>query len=261
MTTATDLRPPRTQPSPGRAKRRARWVAYAGVPAIFLAGLVGGTLLPEGTAELDAANSGLRSSQDQVDRLDSDLAAAKLRSATLSESLEEAKDEAAAAGAKSQAAQKRLDAREAKLDEREHALEQREEDLGTDETVSTGSSAVDAPTGVEFDRAYAIDIGNDIVHDIKTVDRSLRDGIGVSTALNLLSDSYGRLLDAGIPPGVNESNYYGRVTTLQTFAEDAADLYYTNEMEGSTKYAVLREQTPPLLDQLNGALNSNLRLP
>ena len=132
-------------------------------------------LLPEGTAELDAANSGLRGSQDQVDRLDSDLAAAKLRNATLSESLEEAKDEAAAAGAKSQAAQKRLDAREAKLDEREHALEQREEDLGTDENSRRRvASAVDAPTGVEFDRAYAIDIGNDIVHDIKTVDAGSR---------------------------------------------------------------------------------------
>lgn len=251
--TTTDLRPSGTSRTTGLAKRKARWVGYVGVPAVFLAGLVGGALLPDGAAEIDAAKSGLQSAQDQVDQLDSDLAAAKLRSATLSESLEKAKEEAAAAGTKGRAAQKRLDAREAELDEREHALDQREADLGTDDTVSS--------TEAEFDRAYAIDIGNDIVHDIKTVDGRLQDGIAVSSALDLLSDSYGRLLDAGMPPGVNEAKYYARLTTLQSFAEDAADLYVSNPMEGRAKYAVLREQTGPLLDQLNGVMNTSLRLP
>ena len=254
MTTGPDIRPPATPPSPAPVKRKARWVVYAGIPAIFLTGLAGGAMLLGSTSELDAVNSSLRNSSAQIDQLQSDLDVAEQQNETLAESLEAATDQAASAGEEAAATQQRLDAREAKLNEREHSLDQREQNVDTYEDPVPS-------TGGDFDRAYAMGIGGDIIHDINTVDDRLRDGIGVSSALYLLSDSYGRLLDAGIPPGVDAADYYGRLTTLQTFATDAADLYDSNAMEGRAKYAVLREQTGPLLDQLNDAANTNFRLP
>jgi len=271
MTITPDVRTPVTSPSPGPVKRRSRWAIFAGVPAIFAAGLVGGALLPDSTVELDAATSSLRSSNAQVERLESKLAAAKESNVSLAQSVEDANDQAATAGVKAEAVRKRLNARTAKLDEREHsldqrgqALDQREQDLATyDDTVPApaGPAEEASSSSGDFDRAHAIDVGGDIVREVKTVDERLGDGIAVSSALSLLSTDYGRLLDAGIPPGVKESKYYARVTTLQTFAEDAADVYDIKPMEGEAKYAVLRQETRPLLDQLNGAVNTHFELP
>jgi hypothetical protein len=266
MTITPDVRTPVTSPSPGPVKRRNRWAIFAGVPAIFAAGLVGGALLPHSTVELDAATSSLRSSNAQVERLESKLAAAKESNVSLAQSVEDANDQVATASVKAEAVRKRLNARTAKLDEREHsldqrgqALDQREQDLAV---PAPAGPAEEAPSSSgDFDRAHAIDVGGDIVQEVKTVDERLGDGIAVSSALSLLSTDYGRLLDAGIPPGVKESKYYARVTTLQTFAEDAADVYDIKPMEGEAKYAVLRQETRPLLDQLNGAVNTHFELP
>src|SRR4051795_10379459 len=121
MTITPGVRTPVTSPSPGPVKRRSRWAIFAGVPAIFAAGLVGGALLPDSTVELDAATSSLRrshaqgeplrthvpaptsslrSSNAQVERLESKLAAAKESNVSLAQSVEDANDQAATASVK-----------------------------------------------------------------------------------------------------------------------------------------------------------------
>lgn len=61
-----------------------------------------------------------------------------------------------------------------------------------DATAPYEPDATAAPSASDFDRTYAVEIAGDIFEDIKTVDHRLNDGIGVSSALDLLSDSYGR---------------------------------------------------------------------
>ncbi len=248
-----------------RTRPRMRWVATAAALGL-LAGLGSAALIPADTAELDAANHDLGSSAQRIEQLESDLSAMTAENAELNRRIDEADAdaaEAADAAAAATAHEDRLDAREARLDKRAKSLDQREKslaDFNTADTTPDGGETENVATSSEFDRPYAMDIATDIIEDITTVDERLGDGIGASSALSLLSDSYGRLLDAGMPPGTG-SEYYGRVTTLQTFAEDAANLYDVNAMEGTAKYAVIRKQTGVLFGQLNDALNTAFRLP
>jgi len=100
-----------------------------------------------------------------------------------------------------------------------------------------------------------------VIEDIRTVDKRLGDGIGVSSALLLLRDSYGRLDDAGTPPHVNAAKYHARVTTLEQFAGTAADMYDVDRVQGHARYAVLRKETGVLFGQLNSSVGTNMRLP
>jgi hypothetical protein len=115
--------------------------------------------------------------------------------------------------------------------------------------------------GSDFDRQHAVDVVGDIIDDIKTVDFRLRDGIGVSTRLAMLSDDYDRLREAGTPPGTSPANYHARLSTLAKFAANAADDYDDNPTQGAASYAVVRKETAPLFAQLNSAVGTNFRLP
>ena len=108
---------------------------------------------------------------------------------------------------------------------------------------------------------YVKDHVEDILEDIETVDYRLGDGITVSSALYLLSDSYARLGNDAVPPGVSESKYLARLATLSDFAWDAAEIYDYNSMEGTAKYMVLRKETTPVLDDINAWLGTNYQLP
>ncbi|MCE1178319.1 MAG: hypothetical protein LWW86_04725 [Micrococcales bacterium] len=112
-----------------------------------------------------------------------------------------------------------------------------------------------------FDRAYALKKCQDITDDIARVDERLGDGIMVDSALNLLSGSYARLGNAGIPPGVSPAKYAARVQTLSEFTADAAAIIDVDPMEGTAKYEVARRETGVLFDMINGALGTNLALP
>lgn len=113
----------------------------------------------------------------------------------------------------------------------------------------------------DFDRAWLLAKSRDAIEDIRTVDRRLNDGIMVSSALYLLSDSYARMADAGTPPGVDAASYQSRLATLSQFAELAGDEYDASPMQGSARYQVVRNQTGILFAQINGALSTQLRLP
>ena len=104
-------------------------------------------------------------------------------------------------------------------------------------------------------------MAGDVIEDIKSVDERLSDGIGVSSALDLLSDSYGRLAATGTPPGVAADDYQSRLTTLESFASTAADRYDANPTDRQARYAVLRKETGPLFSQLNSALATRFALP
>ncbi|MDX6308638.1 MAG: hypothetical protein QOI06_1684, partial [Nocardioidaceae bacterium] len=88
------------------------------------------------------------------------------------------------------------------------------------------------------------------MHDIRTVDYRLKDGIGVSSALLLLSGSYGYLSDAGTPPGADPASYQARLQTLASFAATASTIYDQDPTTGLAKYEVAREQTSPIFDAL-----------
>ena len=116
-------------------------------------------------------------------------------------------------------------------------------------------------TPEHFDRRWALAKAADIIEDIGTVDERLGEGIRVDGALSLLSDSYGRLVDAGVPPGLDRRTYRARITALQWCAGVAASTYDLDPMDATSQYLVVREETGVLFGQVNGAIGSHLALP
>lgn len=257
----------------GRALVR-RVLTTSGVVVVFLAGLGVGVAVPEDTTELDAASADAAQTRQEVADLELELQDEVEANEQLTAALDEAK-EAAASSAVLDAREEELDRREARLDERAGNLDAREEALGSAVVAETtaddigeigGPDEEETPAGrpgrvVGFDRAWANQVVRDIRTDLRTVDRRLRTGPGVGSALSLLSDSYGRLAEAGTPAGVDEAGYQARLSTLEAFAAIAADEYLVNPAEGAARYAVVREETQALFDTLNAALSTSFRLP
>ena len=101
-----------------------------------------------------------------------------------------------------------------------------------------------------------------IVEDINALDEWVRDGIGMTSRLLMLARSYQSLADGSVPPGVDAAEFRSRAATLAQFAELAATEYsYGQELEGSARYAVIREETIPLLQAVNLGLGTSFALP
>lgn len=266
--------PPPQSPS-GPAARRpasgvARWLVVALTVTALLAGVAIGVLAPVGADGLAAAQLRAQESERQVADLESRLSAATEENANLVDSRDAAETDS-----------ERLELRKVKLGQRVAELRERVQELEdaaaaiepasddpevvqADDDPASTDDRVDDDTpdpGNDFDREWATKKVADIIDDIASVDERLADGVMVTSAMSMLSNSYGRLLDAGIPPGVEASEYAARVSTLEEFAARAADLYRADPQEGTAKYAVLREQTGPLFAQLNAALGTDFRLP
>ena len=111
-----------------------------------------------------------------------------------------------------------------------------------------------------FDRQRALAKAADIIGDIQIVDQCLADGVDVNSALTLLSRSYGRLAETGVPPGVDRSDYTLRVTTLQALTLQAAEGYDDDRAQAVASYSTARSETRVLFKQLNVALGSDLSL-
>ena len=112
-----------------------------------------------------------------------------------------------------------------------------------------------------FDPQRALAKAADIIGDIQIVDQCLADGVDVNSALTLLSRSYGRLAETGVPPGVDRSRYTLGVTTLQALTLQAAEGYDDNHAQAVSMYSTARSETRVLFKQLNVALGSDLSLP
>jgi hypothetical protein len=112
-----------------------------------------------------------------------------------------------------------------------------------------------------FSQQRALAKAFDVIGDLRVVDDCLSDGVDVRSALILLSRSYGRLAEAGVPPGLGRSDYLGRVGALQVQSAQAAEGYDVDRTAALAKYAAVREGTRVLFQQINGALGSHLALP
>ena len=100
-----------------------------------------------------------------------------------------------------------------------------------------------------------------LIDDISTVDERLGDGIGVPSALDMLSTSCDRMSDADVPPGADPATYMARLRTLSSFSASAATTYSDNPMEASARYAVARVETREMFAVLNAALGTGYRVP
>ena len=118
-----------------------------------------------------------------------------------------------------------------------------------------------SPVAATFQRRRALAKAVDIVGDIKIVDQCLADDIDVNSALALLSRSYGRLAETGVPPGIDRSDYVVRLTTLQTLTIRAAEVYDDDRTQAVANYSAARSETGALFEELNDALGSDLSLP
>lgn len=115
--------------------------------------------------------------------------------------------------------------------------------------------------GGDFSREFALAKAADVTGDMRIVDECIADRIDVNSALVLLSRSYGRLAEAGVPPSLDRSDYLGRVVALQSLAAQAAEGYDVDRAGTLAKYATVRDGTGVLFEQLNDALGSHLSLP
>jgi hypothetical protein len=101
-----------------------------------------------------------------------------------------------------------------------------------------------------------------LVEDIETADEYTADGIQAELALAELGDTFGRLLNAAVPPGANAAKYRARLSTLRSFAYEAADAYdYGDDRTGYAQYTVIRKNTAPILAAINKGLGTNYRMP
>ena len=114
---------------------------------------------------------------------------------------------------------------------------------------------------MDFSGEWALAKAADVMGDLRIVDDCLADRVDVRSALVLLSRSYGRLAEAGVPPGLGRSDYLGRIAALASLAVQAAEGYDADRAEALAKYAAVREGTGVLFEQLNDALGSHLSLP
>lgn len=112
-----------------------------------------------------------------------------------------------------------------------------------------------------FDRHYLIETAGWVRQSTHDVDRYLRDGIAVSSAMYNLSDAYGYMEHAGTPPRVRAADYRARLSTLASFTRQAARVYDYDPMTGTAKYVVVRHQTGILFHQINRAIGTHLTLP
>lgn len=112
-----------------------------------------------------------------------------------------------------------------------------------------------------FNQQRVIAKAVDVIGDMHIVDGCLAAGVDVQSALILLSRSYGRLAEAGVPPRLDRSAYLARVGTLQAQTAHAAESYDTDRTEALATYVVVRDGTTILFRQINGALGSDLSLP
>lgn len=223
-------------------------------------------------ANLKEARSEVAELRDEVTRLEVQASSAVDGKSQLEGQLAQLRTDLETAVTEGDGKERRLENREQALDAREKKLHDRGQELDARQNAlpPTSSSEADTDTGVDlsdspgrddFDRAWLLAKASDAREDIANVDAYLQDGIGVSTALFMLSDSFGRMREAGVPPGVDAPTYLARLQTLQSFASDAADLYDVNAQEATAKYAVIRKETGILFGQINTALGTNLTLP
>ena len=89
----------------------------------------------------------------------------------------------------------------------------------------------------------------------------MTDGIGVATRLAMLSTSFERLTRAGVPPGLDEVSYLAELSTLASFADLASEEMSYAPMEGSARYAVIRQKAGALLADISKATGHHLALP
>lgn len=84
----------------------------------------------------------------------------------------------------------------------------------------------------------------------------MRDGIGVSLSVGMLSDDYSRLANnAKVPPG---ASYRAKAATKADFAHmAAAEIESGDIVDGYARYPVLRQQGAVLLAMINRSLGSS----
>ena len=102
-----------------------------------------------------------------------------------------------------------------------------------------------------------------VITDIRSTDRRIADSdyYSASSSLWLLADSFERVLEAGIPAGVDPATYTARLKTLESFADQASNEIAGSPTQGSARYAIIREETGVVLTQLTEATGVELALP
>lgn len=130
------------------------------------------------------------------------------------------------------------------------------------------SSPPAAPTTAEpptfrsdFDKAWAKKTAGWIIDDITTIDGRIPSGRDIGLAYSNLSNSYGYLEEAGVPPGADAASYSARLSTAKDFASDAFDLEPADYLGALAKYLVVRGNTQLILDAVNAAVGTHRSLP
>ncbi len=98
------------------------------------------------------------------------------------------------------------------------------------------------------------------MEDIKTIDKRVGQGDDPGLAYSNLSDSFGYLKEANVPPGADRASYLARLETLKKFAKDAYNIEIGDPTGALAKYLTLRKETQPILDALNPVLGTQYKL-
>ncbi|MBB2890642.1 hypothetical protein FHU39_000626 [Flexivirga oryzae] len=100
-----------------------------------------------------------------------------------------------------------------------------------------------------------------VLGDLKTIDGLAPQDGALGQDYTNLSNAYGFLEQAGLPRGADGNAYLGGLEAMIGLASDAAASAPTDAADAHASYLSAREQTQPILDDINTALGTHYVVP
>jgi len=116
-------------------------------------------------------------------------------------------------------------------------------------------------TSATFNRAQALVDYTNLVADVRALDGMPLTGNQAALQFDLLGKHFAALGANGTPPGLDPPSYYGRLKSLELFADAASGEADANSPQAAGRYSVIRQETGTFLSLVNGALKTTFVLP
>ena len=116
-------------------------------------------------------------------------------------------------------------------------------------------------TSTVFNQSLAVVDYNNLVADVRTLDRMQLTGNAAALAFDVLAKHFAALGANGSPPGLDPPSYYARLKSLELFADAASGEAEANSPQAANRYQVIRQETGVFLALVNGALRTSFNLP
>jgi hypothetical protein len=116
-------------------------------------------------------------------------------------------------------------------------------------------------TSAVFNRAVALVDYNNLVADVRLLDAMPLKGNQAAVQFDTMAKHFASLGANGPPPGLDPPSYYGRLKSLELFANAASAEADASSPQAAARYSVIRQEVGIFLSLVNGALATTFVLP